>query len=355
MQARQPLHVALSGEFYEPDGSPAWPGFDMTPLENEPRIRFSFLPPTEQILPEHVADVDALILLHNRVSEASFHPNGRLAVIARFGAGYDLIDVDACTRRHVPLVTTPGGVRRPMATAILTLMLALTTKLTTKIGLAREGAAGYAKRPRYMGQGLAGKTLGSIGLGNIGSELFRLAAPLDMTFIASDPHVNPAHAQALGVQLVDPETLFSQADVLVVNCPVMPETHHLVGAEQLARMKPTAYLINTARGPIVDQAALTQALLAGQIAGAALDVLEFQPPSPDDPLLHMENVIVTPNALGWTDELCRGNGAGVTRCMLELLEGRMSSTVINSAVLSTAEWKARLQEIQLRAAAFLLT
>ena len=234
----------------------------------------AFLEPESPIRAEQLEDFDALILLAHRFDARACPASGRLAVVARFGVGYDTVDVDACTAAGIALVITPDGVRRPVAVSVMTLMLALTGKLMVKDRLTRAAAAGYARRSEHMGVGLVGRTLGSLGIGNIGAEVFRLARPFDMTFIAHDPFADPALAAELGVELVGLEELFRRADVLSVSCPLTPETHHLVNAERLALMKPTAYLINTARGPIVDQAALTAALQAGRIAGAGLDVLE---------------------------------------------------------------------------------
>ena len=177
-------------------------------------------------------------------------------------------------------------------------MLALAGKLFVKDGLAREGAAGFARRSDHMGVGLIGRTLGSIGIGNIGAEMFRLFAPLGMRFIAHDPYVSEADAAALGVTLVDLDTLFRDSDFLTVNLPLTPETEKLVDARRLALMKPSAYLINTSRGPIVDPAALVAALSAGAIAGAGIDVFDPEPPSPDDPLLGLDNVVLSPH-LAW--------------------------------------------------------
>ena len=157
--------------------------------------------------------------------------------------------------------------------------------------------------------GLVGRTLGAIGIGNIGAELFRLAKPFDMEFVAHDPFADKKVAAELGIELVSLEDVFRRADVLSVNCPLTPETRHLVNAERLALMKPTAYLINTARGPIVDQKALTKVLQERRIAGAGLDVLESEPPDPADPILKLDNVILAPHALCWTDQCFAGNGA----------------------------------------------
>ena len=167
----------------------------------------------------------------------------------------------------------------------------------------------FNKRVEHMGVGLVGRTLGSIGIGNIGAELFRMAKPFDMKFIAHDPFADKAVAAELGIELVSMEDVFRRADVLCVNCPLTPETKHLVNAERLALMKPTAYLINTARGPIVDQKALTKVLTERRIAGAGLDVLESEPPDPNDPILKLDNVILAPHALCWTDQCFAGNGA----------------------------------------------
>ena len=143
-----------------------------------------------------------------------------------------------------------------------------------------------------MGLGLVGRVLGSVGMGNIGAELFRLAKPFDMRFIAHDPYADAKVATELGVELVSLEDIFRQADIVSVNCPLTPQTRGLVNAERLALMKPTAYLINTARGPIIDQKALTATLRANRIAGAGLDVLEHEPSDLDDPILTLHNVIL---------------------------------------------------------------
>jgi D-3-phosphoglycerate dehydrogenase len=269
-------------------------------------------------------------------------------VIARFGVGYDTVDVDACTDAGIALVITPDGVRRPVAVSIITLMLALTGKLMVKDRLAREGAAGFARRSEHMGVGLVGRTLGSIGIGNIGAEMFRMAKPFDMRFIAHDPYADPKVVKELGIELVPLEEVFRRADVVSVSCPLTEETRHLVNAERLALMKPTAYLINTARGPIVDQKALTKVLQGRRVAGAGLDVLEQEPPEPDDPILKLDNVILAPHALCWTDQCFAGNGAADVKAVLEVQHGRVPRGVVNRAVLETERWKKRLADFRAR-------
>jgi D-3-phosphoglycerate dehydrogenase len=159
--------------------------------------------------------------------------------------GYDTVDVPALTDNGVLLTIAPDDVRRPVATAALTLVLMLAQKVPAKDRLVRAGR--WAERVNHLGTGLSGRTLGSIGVGNIGSELFRLAMPFAMRHLACDPYVTRETVRPVGVTLVDLDTLFREADFLCVNCPLNEQTRKLVGARQLALMKPTAYFVNTAR------------------------------------------------------------------------------------------------------------
>jgi phosphoglycerate dehydrogenase-like enzyme len=170
-----------------------------------------------------------------------------------------------------------------------------------------------------------------------------MAKPFDMRFIAHDTYADKRVAEELGIELVGLEELFRQADVLSVSVPLSPETHHIVNAERIGLMKPTAYLINTARGPIIDQKALTRALTERRIAGAGLDVLEKEPPDADDPILKLDNVILAPHALCWTDQCFAGNGAADVRAVLEVQHGRAPRGVVNRGVLESPVWKQRLE------------
>lgn len=342
------FRVALSGDFKKADGAPTFPDFDVAPLRNAPGVEVAYIDASNPIRADQLADFDALILLAPRFARESIHPNGRLSAVARFGVGYDNVDVEACTAAGIALVITPDGVRRPVAVSIIALMLALTGKLLIKDKLTRSGPEAFAKRVDHMGVGLVGRTLGSIGIGNIGAELFRLARPFDMKFIAHDPYADRKVAAELGIELVGMEDLFRRADVLAVNCPLSPETRHLVNAGRLALMKPTAFLINTARGPIVDQKALTKVLAERRIAGAGLDVLESEPPAPDDPILKLENAILTPHALCWTDQCFAGNGAADVKAVLDIQHGRTPRGIVNRAVLDQPRFKGRLDAYRSR-------
>ena len=338
------FRVALSADFRKGDGSPSFPEFDLSPLRDHADIDLFHLEPEPEISAAQLADVDALILLTPRVGAASLTPNGRLAVVARFGVGYDNVDLAECSSHDVAVVITPDGVRRPVAVSILTLMFALAGKLFIKDRLARRGPDGWAEKTVHNGTGLVGLTLGSVGIGNIGAEMFRLAHPLDMGFIAHDPYADRAVAAELGVTLVDLDTVFREADFVCVNCPLTSDTHHLVNADRLDSMKPTAFLINTARGPIVDQSALTDALRERRIAGAGIDVFEHEPPDADDPLLALDNVIVTPHALCWTDQLFSGSGAADVRAVLAVMAGKVPKGIVNRDVIDRPGWSARLTD-----------
>jgi D-3-phosphoglycerate dehydrogenase len=338
------FRVALSGDFVKPDGTAAFPMFDLGPLDADPQIDWAYVQPEDgRMTAASLAGFDALILLAARFDAESIPTDGRLALVARFGVGYDSVDVASCARAGIGVTITPDGVRRPVAVAILTLVLALAGKLFVKDGLAREGAAGFARRSDHMGVGLIGRTLGSIGIGNIGAEMFRMFAPLDMNFIAHDPYVSEADAATLGVTLVDLDRLFRDSDFLAVNLPLTPETEKLVDAKRLALMKPSAYLINTSRGPIVDPAALVAALRDGTIAGAGLDVFDPEPPSPDDPLLGLDNVIVTPHALCWTDQCFAGIGASTVAAAITVKRGVVPDHLVEPKVAEDATFRARLE------------
>ena len=337
------FRVALSGDFKKPDGSPAFPDFDLSPLEQNPAVEYRFIKANGVIQASDLEGFDALILLIPRIEPQSFPPDGRLAIIARFGVGYDTVNVQACTDNGCALVITPDGVRRPVAVSIITFMLALSGKLFAKDRITRQGPKGWAQRNEHMGMGLVGRTLGSLGIGNIGAEVFRLARPFDMKFIAHDPYADPTVARDLGVRLVGLEELFAESDVLSVSCPLNEETRHIVNAERLALMKPTAYLINTSRGPVVDEAALTGALQEGRIAGAGLDVFEQEPSPADNPLYRLDNVIVTPHALCWTDQCFAGIGAADVKAVFDVMHGRVPTGIVNREITDQPAWRDKLE------------
>ncbi|HZO89553.1 MAG TPA: hydroxyacid dehydrogenase [Chthonomonadaceae bacterium] len=341
------FRVGVTRDLLKHAGTPGSDDIGLNLLSEAAGVQWEFLAEeTSELRADQVRDYDALLVLASSVTAATLEGADRLAIIARFGVGYDRVDVEACTQNGVLLTITPDGVRRPLAVAALTLVLALSHKLLIKDRLTRAGR--WAEKVSYMGMGLTGRTLGVIGLGNIGRELLVLARPFSMRHLIYDPYVTPEQAQTEGAEQVNLETLLRTADFVCLCCPLNAETYHLMNAERIALMKPTAYLINIARGPIVDQAALTTALREGRIQGAGLDVFEQEPVDPDDPLLALENVIVAPHAIGWTDECFRGNGRSACQSILEVAAGRLPRYVVNRDVLSHPRLLERLRQYSQR-------
>lgn len=338
------FRVGISQGIRTHDGDMIIPEFDLSSLDGDAGIECVSLPDQVNLHCDTAAELDAVILMLEAVTRETFEKRGRLSLVARFGVGYDRIDVQACTDNAVALAITPDGVRRPVAVSVITLMLALTSRLMVKDRIARQGPAGWEQKAHHNGVGLVGRTLGSLGMGNIGTEVFKLAQPFDMRFIAHDPYADASMAAALGVTLVSLEDLFRESDVLSVSCPLSETTRRIVDAPMLELMKPGAFLINTSRGPVVDQAALVEALQEGRIAGAGLDVLEQEPPDADDPVLSLDNVILSPHALCWTDQCMAGNGAANVAAVHAMMAGRPPADVVNVNVLASPEFKRRLRE-----------
>ena len=324
--------VGLTRDLLDASGAPTFGREALHVLDSDPAVRWEFFPESvTEIAPAQLARYDAVYVNTPLVTRATFAEGaGRTRIIARHGVGYDSVDVAACTDHGVPLTIQPDGVRRPVAVAALTFVMALSQKLFVKDRLTRGGR--WAEKTSHMGMGLVGRTLGLVGAGNIGREIMRLARPFGLNVLAADPNVDEAAVAAEGGRLVDLETVLRESDFVVVVCLLTPQTHHLIGAAQLSLMKPSAYLINVARGPIVDEVALTETLRQHRIAGAGLDVFDREPVDPANPLLAMEHVIVTPHALCWTDECFRGIAESGLSSLIAALHGRRPRNVVNPAV-----------------------
>lgn len=338
------FRIGLSAKILAADGTLMIPEVDLSPLIDDPKIEFESLPDVgvDDLTHDMVKDLDAVVLFLERVGDHTFGPDQRLRLVARYGVGYDTVDVASCTAHDVALAIAPDGVRRPVATTVIAYLLALSLKLIAKDRIARDTPRGWNEKTNYNGVGLVGRTLGGVGIGNIGAETFRLAAPFGLCFIAHDPYADPALAKELGIELVDLDDVFRQSDFVTINCPLNEATRGLVNAERLRLMKPSAYLINTARGPIVDEPALVDALNSGEIAGAGLDVLVDEPPKPDNPLLAMDNVILAPHALCFTDQCMAGLGAADIDACKAVMIGAAPSAVVNREVLERPIFKQAL-------------
>ena len=302
-------------------------------LDATPEIDWEYLPDSvRRLTADHCSAYDVICAVSEGIGpEALGRPDLRLRLLAGFGAGYDTRDVKALTEAGVLLTNNPNAVRRPMATTQLTFVLALAHKLLVKDRLTREGR--WTEQRSHYGTGLVGRTLGSLGIGNIGRELFRIAKPLDMRFIAHDPFVKQADVAELGVTLVDFDTLFRESDFLVTNVLLNEATRGIVGERALGLMKPSAYLISAARGPVVNEAALHRALVEKRIAGAGMDVFEVEPTPPDNPILKLDNVIVSPHSLCHTDECNRSLAEGSFRAARAFAQRTRPPHLINPAAL----------------------
>lgn len=249
---------------------------------------------TEDELIERARDADALIIASAPITRRVMSALEGLKVVVRTGVGYDVIDVPAATELGVIAVNVPDIWIREVANHALALLLAWNRGIVT---LDRQMHAGVWTSGVPGGAGsLHGETVGVVGLGNIGTAFAKRVAALETKVIACDPYVDPARFVALGVERVSLEELAARSDYVSVHTLLNDETHHLIGEKFFQRMKPTALLINTSRGPVVDEQALIRALQGKQLAGAALDVWEKEPLPADSPLLKMDNVIATPHA-----------------------------------------------------------
>lgn len=335
------FRVGVTRDFLDNSGSLAYGDIGIDLLKAHPQVHADFLPDHHDSLPDSVGrDFDALLVLAPRVTAETLSRSDRLTVIARFGVGYDSVDVGACTNADVMLTIAPDGVRRPVATSALALLFALSHRLLQKDRLTREGR--WNEKLHYMGIGLSGRTFGLIGFGNIGQEIARLSSPFEMQLVAHDPFADPDTAARLGVRLVSLEQLLAESDFVCVCCSLTPTTRYLLKASQLELMKPSAFLINVARGPVIEQKSLTEALQRGRLAGAGLDVFETEPIASDDPLLKLDNVIVAPHAICWTDEMFRGIGRSACQSILDVAEGRVPKDIVNRNVLERASLQSKL-------------
>jgi phosphoglycerate dehydrogenase-like enzyme len=335
------FRVGLTRDILDSRGEPAFGRAALEILARDPNLEWEYLPAiVPAIGPDLAAQYDALYVNIARVPAAAVErADCRLRVVARHGVGYDQVDVAAMTRAGVLVTNTPTSMPRPVATTALTFVLALAGKLFLKDKLTRSGR--WHERMDNMGMGLSGRTLGVVGAGGIGKELLRMARVFDLKLLASDPVANDVELGYLGARKVDLDTLMRESDFVVICCLLNEHTRHLIDAEALSKTKPTAYLINVARGPIVDELALIDTLRKGRIAGAALDVFDQEPVDPGNPLLAMDNVIVTPHSLCWTDECFHNMASTGLRSIVEVLNGRMPEFVVNRAVLEntrTAQW-----------------
>jgi len=286
---------------------------------------------SEDELIARARDADGLVIASAPITRGVLGALEGLKVVARTGVGYDVIDVPAATELGVIVVNIPDIWIREVANHALALLLAWNRKIVTLDRQVHAGQWGAGVPGAFTGA-LHGETVGIVGLGNIGSAFARRVAALETTVIACDPYVDDTKFTALGVERVTLEALAERADYVSVHTLLNAETRHLIGEAFFRRMKPTAILINTSRGPVVDEAALARALSEKRLAGAALDVWEREPVAADNPLLTLDNVLATPHAAYFSSaavaQVPRRCGEEVARA----LTGQRPLNVVNPEV-----------------------
>jgi D-3-phosphoglycerate dehydrogenase / 2-oxoglutarate reductase len=283
------------------------------------------------------ATAQAITLAETRLPRSMIEQLARCLVIVRYGIGVDGVDLQAATDHGIIVCNTARYALDEVSTHAITLLLMCNRGIPAYTARLR---AGEWFSPTVPVRRLAGQQLGIVGIGNIGREVARKALGLGLRVVACDPYVQRLPADLQSVHLVGFDELLSGSDYVSLHLPLNATTRHLIGDRELRLLKPSAFLINTARGPVVDQAALTDALAAGRLAGAGLDVFEWEPLPADDPLRRLDNVVLTPHAAHWSAEAsvdCRETAIGH---VLTVLRGEIPGDVVNPEVLESKDLRA---------------
>ena len=296
--------------------------------------QLKFLPEEEVV--EKIADADIVVVNMVKMPESVISKLQKCRLLIRHGIGYDNVDVEACTKHGIQFAYQPDYCKEDVAEHAIALLFACARKIVrSRATLEESSASGQwdfsGLFPIYR---LDGKTLGIIGVGRIGSRVLRKLKNFGFRILGSDPYLSEERKAELGLDFVDQETLLRESDFVTIHTPLTDETRHLINAQTLGLMKPTAYLINTSRGPMVDCEALAEALKTDQIAGAAIDVYDQEPPSPDFPLFGLENAILTPHIAWASEEAGWEIRESILQDILAAAEGRPARCVVNKEVLS---------------------
>jgi phosphoglycerate dehydrogenase-like enzyme len=324
--------VGLTGDAVAADGHSIHGDLNLSRL-NDAGVNWVVLPdPHDSSFLPALEPLDAVLSFgHAPFRQEELDQLPRLKHLARFGSGYESIDVDACTQRGVMVSNTPSAVAVPVAHAALTLLLTLSHRLFDKDRITRNGE--WSQRQEYRGYGLVGQTLGILGFGGIATELAKIAQPLGLRVIGSTRSGVSTAADQLGVELVSTEELARESDYLVLCAPATAETADIVDAAFLRQMKSSAHLINVARGSLVNEEDLYEALSQGVIRGAGLDVFKNEPIDPADPLLTLDNVVVAPHALCWTRDFTENVSARAIADVIASSRGEVPAGLLNPEVL----------------------
>jgi D-3-phosphoglycerate dehydrogenase len=289
-------------------------------------------PSGKELFPQ-VADADALIVQWAKITPEVIAGLTKCRIISRYGIGVDMIDLAAATDRGILVCNDPEYCIEEVSTHTIGFLIMLNRRLLPQHLHVSSGK--WGSPPGGAPARLSTQTLGIVGVGNIGQAVLHRARAFGLRMIAFDPYLPAERAKQLDLTLVSLDTLLEQADYVTLHCPLTDETRHLIGAPQLARMKPTAFLINMSRGPVVDQNALVHALTTHQIAGAALDVLVKEPPDADDPILKLDNVILTPHISSWSGASLVQLRRDTARNVIDLFQGKTPRSVVNRKALES--------------------
>ncbi|MFC6954741.1 NAD(P)-dependent oxidoreductase [Halorubellus litoreus] len=301
----------------------------LDPLLDHPDVEVTYCPGRDYdaIEPDEVPGANAIIAIQERVTADLVAALPTLEIVAAFGAGLDHIDVPACTEHGVTVVNAPQPVRDAVAQSTLGMLLSCASNLH---GFdARIRRDGFDGRYENMGVTLYEKTVGIVGMGLIGTRLLDLLDPFDVDVLVHDPYLEERNADRLGVDRVSLDALLARADFVSLHCPLTDETRGMLGPDEFERMQDTAYLVNAARGGLYADADLTAALRAGEIAGAAIDVFEDEPDVDDNPLLAVEDCLLTPHTSGLLIETTTEQGNLVSESILQRSRGEPPNNIVN--------------------------
>ncbi len=297
-----------------------------------------YTPPPREVLLEKVKDIDALVsLLTDKVDCELLDNAPRLRIVAQYAVGFDNIDLECATKKGVYVTNTPGVLTQSVAEFTWGLILAVTRRIVEADNFVRSGEWWNTKTGWHplmlLGMELKGKTLGIIGMGRIGRTVARIARGFDVRILYYDVYRLPEEMEKeLEAKYVDLDTLLRESDIVSIHVPLTPQTYHLIGERELKLMKKTAYLINTARGKVIDTNALVKALEEGWIAGAGLDVFEQEPLPPDNPLTKFKNVVLAPHIASATVEARTGMAELVAKNLIAFYKGEVPPTLVNKDV-----------------------
>lgn len=287
---------------------------------------------TEEDTIETAKDVDVILTAAAQITRRVMEKLPRLKAVVRYGIGYDTVDIAAATDNAVLVVNIPDFCWEEVSNHAIALLLACAKKLVILNNAVKtEGWAASTRVMRPM-VSVHGQTIGLVGCGNIGRMTARKAQCFGLTTLGYDPYVDKSLAREYGITLVSLPELLKKSDFVSVHTLLNEETRHLLGENEFKQMKPTAFLINTARGSVLDELALIKALQEKWIAGAGLDVFEREPVDPDNPLLKMDNVVVTPHSASYSDVAFKRLRTSVGQEAARVISGRWPKNVVNKAV-----------------------